>query len=619
MKKNLYFMSALLAAGTLGLNSCSSEKELAPVNPTYDSSTNTVKTQFAVNIPAGVKTTRMSDLVVQNNFQFNGMQNIFLAAMENAPDADGNATYTSVFRLPSIVNQAANESGIQKIYEDVTVPVLTKNFIFWGESAYTSSKTTNLAKKAETGVLKNNLNDNSVMTNAAVRFQLEKIAPQDISNLPEAGALVGAITDVTNVANNDGKTWRDIDPATTKSGEKVILKLMKAICQPGLRWNASHVAITNILNDLKTGLSALTDEQLSDGSGTSVNTKGLRNAIVNTIDSKLNDISKIDDTFPENLGLPQGCVVMEYMETNQGKGFSVVNISSSSVTGNTEDFLDVQSLCFPPTLNYFVNTSLRAKDVKPTTWPSGVTNWIDEAKWDNWSSEVQASTQAIALKDNINYSVGRLDVGVRVANITSLDDNTKTETTPGVFVATPSKIPSNMFKVTGIAVGGQPVACDWRVLPVTGDGYSNTVWDNQVSNSNYITTDAQTFCKTLVLDNNCKASTGQKNVVVAVEIVNGSETDFRGYNGVIKAGAKFYMIAMLNPGNGTKPAGISAEESEKLDHVFVQDHITTVTFTMKDLKGAYIGIPDLRSSDLQLGLSVDLKWEPGLTYTVDFQ
>ena len=50
--------------------------------------------------------------------------------------------------------------------------------------------------------------------------------------------------------------------------------------------------------------------------------------------------------------------------------------------------------------------------------------------------------------------------------------------------------------------------------------------------------------------------------------------------------------------------------------VFIQDYTTTANFTINSLKNAYVTIPDLRASKLQLGLSVDLTWQSGLTFNV---
>lgn len=617
MKKNLYLMSALLAAGTLGFTSCSSELEqTAPVNPTYNEAENTVKTQFAFNVPvavAGTGGTRMSNQIVQENFQFNGMKNIFLASLTGAPTPAASA-YTSVYRLPVINTQAADQNGIQKIYEDVAVPVGTKHFILWAESNASGDP-------AVTGVLKNNINLNSVMSNAAVEFNLDKIVPAGISESNEAKKLIGAVNTVVTKNNADAKNWWHLkaaieDPSATgiKAGEQLIVRLMEALCINDRRWNASHEAVNNILNDLTTALTAISEGELNSDAttGSKINSKSLRDEMLTEINNQLTEIGSIAANFPENLGLPQGAAVMQYNEAD--KGFEFANISSSPITG--EDYLDAASLCFPPSLNYMVSTELKANTAKQTSWPVGVNNW-QSATWSGWGDEVQLTTQAIALVQNINYSVARLDVNVAVKSAVSLDDNTMTGTTP-----TPSHIPSNLFTVTGIAIGGQPVAADWEVLPKVNDAFSNTVWDNQVPNTNKITETAQEFCKTLVLDNKVNSASTtpeQKTVIIALEIMNGSGADFRGYNGVIKAGAKFYMIAALDPGQGTKPAGISAEEEAKLDHVFVKDHVTKVTLTMNSLKNAYIGIPDLRSTDLQLGLSVDLKWEKGLEFNLDIE
>ena len=50
--------------------------------------------------------------------------------------------------------------------------------------------------------------------------------------------------------------------------------------------------------------------------------------------------------------------------------------------------------------------------------------------------------------------------------------------------------------------------------------------------------------------------------------------------------------------------------------VIVQDYRTTVTFKIgpNSLQYAYLTVPDLRSSNMTLGLSVDIQWKQGLIY-----
>ena len=58
--------------------------------------------------------------------------------------------------------------------------------------------------------------------------------------------------------------------------------------------------------------------------------------------------------------------------------------------------------------------------------------------------------------------------------------------------------------------------------------------------------------------------------------------------------------------------------SIKIPRVFVQDYRTTATFTIgkNSLKNALVTVPDLRSTQMSFGLSVDLAWKPGITYDI---
>lgn len=125
---------------------------------------------------------------------------------------------------------------------------------------------------------------------------------------------------------------------------------------------------------------------------------------------------------------------------------------------------------------------------------------------------------------------------------------------------------------------------------------------------------------TLVLDNYTTAAT-QEPVNIAVEFKNNSGMDFWGYNGLIAADQTFYLIGQLDPAGKTidnKPYMAEPYRYPQKDdvRVFMQDYTTTANFTISNLKKAYSTIPDLRVAKLELGLSVDLSWTPGVTYDV---
>lgn len=121
-----------------------------------------------------------------------------------------------------------------------------------------------------------------------------------------------------------------------------------------------------------------------------------------------------------------------------------------------------------------------------------------------------------------------------------------------------------------------------------------------------------------------------ETVQVAVELTNNTGSDFLGIDGIIPKGGKFYLIGELNLTNGVKPQD-SENKDINVGQIFKQDYVTKVNLTIsknekdattnsdqkKGLGGAYNVLPDLQNPSLELGLSVDLSWTPGLTFNTD--
>jgi hypothetical protein len=101
-------------------------------------------------------------------------------------------------------------------------------------------------------------------------------------------------------------------------------------------------------------------------------------------------------------------------------------------------------------------------------------------------------------------------------------------------------------------------------------------------------------------------------VYVILEFRNESAFDFKGANGIIYKGAKFYMMAKLDPKDGL---GYDADNST-LNRVFTKDHNTDVSFLVKNLKGAWSIIPDTRDPQLEIGVSMETKWIQSTTTNV---
>lgn len=96
-------------------------------------------------------------------------------------------------------------------------------------------------------------------------------------------------------------------------------------------------------------------------------------------------------------------------------------------------------------------------------------------------------------------------------------------------------------------------------------------------------------------------------------MTNNSDTEFCGHNEqIIPIGGKFYLVGTLNA-NADK--GVTSPDN--LNEVFISDYLTKANVKITSLENAYNVIPDLRSTNLQLGLSVDLKWEDGIIFDVE--
>ena len=581
--KNLYLFAAALVAGTMGMTSCSNE--VVPEvenNPTFDGES--VKTQFALNIPAA-KGTRMSGTNTQQaDNSFLGMQNIKLLPLFDAA-AEGVAL-KQIIPLADIATGGWNNGDNSKIYSDVNIPVGTKNFLFYAEATGTKSAD-NMAAGQDAfvqGYLENTLNNNDLATVGDITFNLRPVTEGKgfSTNATEAMAIINALKSVATDA------WKNY-AAGKAENEDAFADLYKKL----VKLNAGSAnSVKLVLKDLKTELDKLPGNE-------AYNTT--LNAVKSAVAQALSDLGL--NTFPQNYNLPDGAVELAWAE----------NVPSykteSAVIGNMT--LKPENICYPASLTYFVNTPLKSTTDKTITWPNGTTNW-GTAEWSGWGDQVTAQTTGIALKNVINYAVANLVTTVK-CKYSVLEDNAKN------MAKEPANrkviVPTQGFTVTGILVGGQPNSVDWQLLPATDANRDMMVYDKSIVSGMAATTTKSSENYTLVLDNRKITSTGLNNaddVYIAVEFTNTTGTDFYGADGLVKAGATFYMVAKLDA-DGTGATNNSGRTS-----VFEQDYKTIANLTIGSLANAYNCIPDLRSTQLQLGLAVDLSWQAGITFDVEF-
>ena len=405
------------------------------------------------------------------------------------------------------------------------------------------------------------------------------------------------------------------------------------------QYAGSANAIKKLMTDLYNAV-----KPISNSSTASEQDKTLANAIMATIKNTSSAVYFEEDNanpgtlkygstvapfyseFPCNNGLPEGSALLTF--DNSSNKF--IYDATPKIGGSNK--VKSYNLTYPLPIVYFDNTPARGidKELETSEWKTTTSDWDYLTNWTTgWYDGVKATSRSIALQNNINYGVACLETTFTCEG-TTLEDNRKNVVTDSENQTI--TIPSDGFQVTGILIGGQPENVNWQFINTETDR-DYVVYDKELSNiyagRNKTYSDAN---YTLVFDNWTSAST-QESVNVAIELVN-TAADFYGVDGIVANGQKFYLIGRLDPasattgitwpsyndtqGQNTLPISYQDRYPVKVNtkRVFVQDFTTTANFTIKSLKNAYVTIPDLRATKLQLGLSVDLTWQTGLTFDV---
>ena len=340
--------------------------------------------------------------------------------------------------------------------------------------------------------------------------------------------------------------------------------------------------------------------------------------------------------FPVTFNLPEGAAQLDY--TASTNTFSHKHPGASLLDKSTTT--EPTAYTFPAELMYYCNSGVRTSNKEKTStsgYPNGVANWDDDDKWDSdWAgTSVTSATRATAMTKNVNYGVAMLKTTVQIKEgVSSLEDN-RAALNPGE--TNKSFAPANInLAWTGVIIGGQPASVDWQFLPTTTD-FDKLVYDNNVTGVASGTSVSKTAGSasapnyTILFDNYTTVGT-QNKVRVALQFVNNGD-DFWGRDNLIRKGQTFYLVAELDPTGKEIPAANwdtyyqvppldASGVSTKTTRVFIQDYMTTANFKLdadasahtSSLQNAYVTIPDLRSSQLSFGLSVDLNWRTGLVF-----
>lgn len=601
-------MSAIALTGAAGFTACSSEDELTNTNPTFDGES--VKTQFTISVPnvSGQGTRLGSDIVQQDNpVVFRGLQNMRLVpiAYVTNPTQEGRldetmGTQTTTYNpivLPAMAAGDLVAAGTDKykVYNDVDIPTGINAFIFYGEAAE-GNETSDVVN----GALDPSYVDdgwNTAGTVNTLKFRLRPILTDDVaSDKASIVTMLNAIVTAFGTPTSGGLLegyLNNFTAMTAGSSNNILLA-----CQE----------LYNTLND--------NEITWAENDGTLVT--AVKTAI-STYFNVTGDAApytltwKTDPNFPGKYNLPDGAVQLTYA-TNTFAYADDVNYAPGTATSGQLEKVALTDYVYPASLYYWVPTTIRISNnqvlanlTNPTSWENVLESYAPGGSYTQ--AAVSATTQSVSLYSPIQYAVGSLVINAYFSG--EIEDGGEDFEGGGKVVT----IPTEGMKLTGVLIGGQKnVGWDFHQPATAFSGDDNkeyTIYDGsqKIEGNNWIPIKTSSTgiipAYSLALETKGAQGTDPEKVRFALEFINNTDEEFVGRDGIVPVGGKFYLVGELE-------SETTADGDDAHIKVFEQDHKTVANVAITSLKNAYNTIPDLRSPRLELGLSVDLKWQNGL-------
>lgn len=444
---------------------------------------------------------------------------------------------------------------------------------------------------------------NYMDANSPVRIQF---SPEQISQSTLVGKRAKALADyMTAIANTSG--W-----ATTDDPK------LKALYLDFIRQdeNGSFAVIAGSSACVRAFVEELYNE-------VALRETTAADALVTAIRNSIKTAAEVDDKghvtlttwsgtpltdYPAHIGLPDGSAAMQW----NGSAFT----PQTQTTVETA-ITSIDRFAYPAELCYYGNSTIKTSsdEVKGNVYQSATT-WDDVLGHYTLGTVITSATKSAAMVSPVQYGVARLSV--RLKNIT---------VTP--FLDADNEVVSfddSYYPLTAVIVGGQyPVGFDFRpetLQPWPKDEEQSDALTDQM----LFVYDTQVRTKKTgnTYDYYCLSSSGDvgctntlllqtyehKNVKIVLEFENRSDKKFKGFDGIVYPGTKFYLIGEVNPKTGDN------KTDENKNRVFTQDYTTTFDVIVENFKSAYNVMPDLLAPRMEIGVKVE-NWETIKPTTVE--
>jgi hypothetical protein len=612
----------IIGLASMVLTSCQKQEDVSEVTEpakTY------VLADLALSLPASTAPrTRMTSEVTQTNGNFRGIQRLSIIPFTK----QGKITSTdmpSYYESDPIVNNAnwttvpettvpENTNKVHH-YQKVHLMKGVASFLTYGQAAAVTGKKDidgSLIPKVEgqsqtAGIMPERM----AVSPANLTFELEKIYKE--SDVPEGATAIANY--LTHIARAEGKitdpetggeetvSWKDAEDAWLQ------LLYMNFINQNDQETNIMPGSARNVKAFVSTLYRRLAAMNYNDGT--------IEKAIVNDIMDRIKNYTGVTcegegdalkvtslgtyDSYPNDLDLPDGAAAVLWdmtAEENQ-RAFVPQTVTTLDAPINT-----INRFAYPPELYYYSNsriktsnTEILANDYK--LYPQ----WTDVLAnlYYPYDGVVGGDTKAVAIKEPLQYGVAHLSATIasKSSSLPDADGN-------HIEVEYQSK-PS--FPVTGIIICGQhPVDFEFKVkTTATGEttGDELFIYDRHLGGSPYLKfgDPASGPFETLALQNE-----DGKDVTIMLELENRSDKNFKGEDGIVYKGTKFYLTGQVKLSGGSDTGVSESEKEDVKKRVFTQDHTTTVTMKVQTLAHAYNVMPNVLSGRLEIGVDIKLDW-----------
>lgn len=604
----------IIGLASMVLTSCQKQEDVSEVTEpakTY------VLADLALSLPASTAPrTRMTTDVTQTNGVFRGIQRLSIIPF-TTQDKITSTDMPSYYESDPIVSTSwtVPEDRVHH-YQKVHLMKGVASFLTYGQAAaVTGGKAVNgsLIPKVDgqsqtAGIMPERM----AVSPANLTFELEKIYKE--SDVPAGATAIANY--LTHIARAEGKitnpetggevtfSWKDAEDAWLQ------LLYMNFINQNDLGTNIIMPgSARNVKAFVSTLYRRLAAMNYNDGT--------IEKAIVNDIMDRIKtgvtctgegtDLMVTNlgtyDSYPNDLDLPDGAAAVLWdMTAEENKGaFVPQTVTTLDASINT-----INRFAYPPELYYYSNSRIKTSNTEILVNDYGkYSSWSDalDNQYPYDDAVVNGNTKAVAIKEPLQYGVAHLSATI-ASKSSSLPD------ADGNHI----EVGATSFPVTGIIICGQhPVDFEFKVkTTATGEttGDELFIYDRHLNTNTGGTPFYLKFgdpasgpFETLALQNE-----DGKDVTIMLELENRSDKNFKGEDGIVYKGTKFYLTGQVKLSGG-RDTGVS--ESEKDDvkkRVFTQDHTTTVTMKVQTLAHAYNVMPNVLSGRLAIGVDIKLDW-----------